>query len=330
MRLVRSGGATGLILDRPAPGTSPAVLEIGASVPALRQRNGAAAAVLQEYLAADAASWVPAIRAWDLVGDALEALACFAAEADAPLPLTALAQARLDPPLPDPGARIHALGGNFASHVSGAAGATDLAAGLGHGPADGVPPWGYYVIPGTVIGPDHMVTPPPGTRTLDYEAEVCVVLGEPGYRPGQLDFPVWGYTAWNDLSIRDAAFGWSKTDHGPLTWSLTKNFRTGNACGPCLVVTDGTPGDLRITCRVNGELRQDDTTAGMICSFRETAEHIASYLPMDAGDMILSGTPAGTAMERRPSGPFLRDGDVVEVEVSGTGVLRNRISWASG
>jgi 2-keto-4-pentenoate hydratase/2-oxohepta-3-ene-1,7-dioic acid hydratase in catechol pathway len=82
---------------------------------------------------------------------------------------------------------------------------------------------------------------------------------------------------------------------------------------------------LRIRCRVNGEVRQDATTADMTYAFGAIAAHISSYSPRGAGDLIISGTPAGTAMESGADGPFLRDGDVVEVEVDGAGVLRNRI-----
>jgi 2-keto-4-pentenoate hydratase/2-oxohepta-3-ene-1,7-dioic acid hydratase in catechol pathway len=137
---------------------------------------------------------------------------------------------------------------------------------------------------------------------------------------------IWGYTAWNDFSIRDAAFKLSKVDHGPLTWSLQKNFDTANACGPCLVVDEGaTVGDLRIQLRVNGEQRQDGTTADMRYSFGAIASHLSEYLSLRPGDMILSGTPSGTAMEAGPEGVFLADGDEVEVEVDGVGVLRNRV-----
>lgn len=80
---------------------------------------------------------------------------------------------------------------------------------------------------------------------------MAVVFG-PGEHPvGSDRITIWGYTAWSDFSIRDTVLGLSKTDHGPLTWSLTKNFRTGNSCGPYLVVDEGPPVDnLRITLTV--------------------------------------------------------------------------------
>jgi 2-keto-4-pentenoate hydratase/2-oxohepta-3-ene-1,7-dioic acid hydratase in catechol pathway len=253
---------------------------------------------------APGASWVPLISS----GGVPEA------RAGDGVPLSSVA---LEPPLPDAAARIFAMGGNFPMHT--AATVSKLSIKISDSVvSDDAPPWGFYVIPGTIVGPEHEVTPPHGTQKLDYEAEVGVVLDGAG--------GIWGWTAWNDFSIRDAAFGLSKVDHGPLTWSLQKNFATGNACGPVMVVGEPIPAEgLRIVCRVNGSVRQDGRTAEMKHSFDEIAAHIGSYLPLGAGDMILSGTPAGTGMEGGPDGPFLAAGDVCEVEVTGTGVLRNRI-----
>lgn len=224
-----------------------------------------------------------------------------------------LAEVALEAPLADPCARIFAMGGNFPMHVTEMTQRMQLPPSLTDPDA---PPWGYYVIPGTIVGTGATVGPPPGTRFFDYEAEAAVVLGPDGAS-------AWGYTAFSDFSIRDPAFKLSLTDHGPLTWSLQKNFATGNACGPYLVVSDDVA-DLRITLRVNGETRQDDTTAAMRFGLQAITDHIREYLPLGAGDMIVLGTPGGTAMEYGPdSDRWLRDGDVVEVEAGEAGVLRN-------
>lgn len=220
-----------------------------------------------------------------------------------------LADVTLEPPLPSAAPRIFAMGGNFPMHVADTERKLDVT----------VPdwPWGFYVIPGTIVGDGATVTPPRGTQKLDYEAEVAVVLDDDG--------GVWGWTGWNDFSMRDPAFGLAEVDRGPLTWSLQKNFATANACGPWLVV-DALPADgLRIVCRVNGEVRQDGNTRDMKHDFAAIVDHIGAYLPLAAGDMIVSGTPAGTAMEGGPDGAFLNDGDVVEVEVDGAGTLTNRV-----
>ena len=188
-----------------------------------------------------------------------------------------------------------------------------------------MPPWGFYVIPGTTVGPGDDVSPPAGTQHFDYEGEVGVVLS--GEKPGpDGEVAIWGYTAWNDFSIRDAAFGKSKVDHGPLTWSLQKNFDSANAAGPWMVVDAATDyASMPITCSVNGELRQQGNTRDMKHTYGQIASHIAEYLSLRPGDMILSGTPAGTAMEGGPEGRFLADGDVCEVEAGDAGVLRNRV-----
>ncbi|WP_416981190.1 fumarylacetoacetate hydrolase family protein [Streptomyces sp. T028] len=325
MRLVRvRDEGTGLLVGPPG---EEIVVDIARGLAELRRGEPALVAALEPYFTTADGSWLPLIARWREVRGFLRALAEIAADGQA---LTAasrrLDDVRLDPPLPDPGVRIFALGGNFPAHGSGMAAVMDVAESVRQGAAGGNPPWGFYVIPGTVVGQDAVVTPPSGTRKLDYEAEVAVVLGAGAHEPGSDVIDVWGYTAWNDFSIRDEALGLTKIDHGPLTWSLTKNFRTGHSSGPCMVVDEPIPAaGLGIICKVNGELRQDGTTAQMQYTFGATAAHISRYAPLAGGDMILSGTPAGTAMEGGVDGPFLKDGDHVEVGVEGVGLLRNRV-----
>lgn len=257
------------------------------------------------------ASWLPLISEWDEAREQLRELERREG--------TPVAEVSLEAPLPDPSARIFAMGGNFPMHTAATIDKLEIEVSdsVTSGSKNDTPPWGFYVIPGTIVGPGAAVSPPRGTQKLDYEAEVGVVLSGDGAA-------IWGYTAWNDFSIRDPAFGLSKVDHGPLTWSLQKNFASANACGPCMVVDEPVTG-LRITCRVNGELRQDGTTTDMKYGFDEIAAHIEEYLPLGPGDMILSGTPAGTGMEGGPGGPFLADGDVCEVEAGASGTLRNTV-----
>jgi 2-keto-4-pentenoate hydratase/2-oxohepta-3-ene-1,7-dioic acid hydratase in catechol pathway len=325
IRLVRFGAdATGLLLGE---GDDAVVLEVSASLGALPP---AQAEALAPYVA-PGASWAGLIRDWAAHRPAIERLIeCAEAGRNERLKLTPIDRVRLGPPLPEPAARVFAMGGNFPMHLAGAVAELDLPDSVKHGTKADTPPWGFFVIPHTTVGPEAEIAPPPATRHFDYEAEVGAVLtGEPVGADGRV--PVFGYTAWNDFSIRDPAFKLTKVDHGPLTWSLQKNFATGNACGPCLVVDEGRTIDaLRIVCRVNGEVRQDGTTADMNFSFGEIAAHISEYLPLRPGDMILSGTPSGTAMEGGPEGRFLQDGDVTEVEVDGVGILRNRVRLAGG
>jgi 2-keto-4-pentenoate hydratase/2-oxohepta-3-ene-1,7-dioic acid hydratase in catechol pathway len=280
------------------------------------------APALGEGVADSRGSWVPLIARWDDHRGALEELA-----ADPDATALPLASTTLEPPLPATDARIFALGGNFPAHVAGAVSAFEVAESVKSGREPGKPPWGFAVLPGTIVGSDADIHPPRHAQKLDYEGEVAVVFG--GDVAGAGDAPIWGYTAWNDFSIRDAALGLSMEDHGPLSWAMTKNFHTGHACGPCMVVGNGADvNHLRILCRVNGVVRQDDTTASMTFSFAEVAAHLSTFLPLGAGDMVLSGSPAGTAVEQGLDGPFLREGDAVEVEVDGVGVLRNRVGAA--
>jgi 2-keto-4-pentenoate hydratase/2-oxohepta-3-ene-1,7-dioic acid hydratase in catechol pathway len=317
IRLVRFGeDATGLLVGEGE------VLDLTASLGALAPHEAEA---LAPHVA-PGAGWAGLIASWGARRPALEDLQARAASGDhAGLTLRAVADVELRPPLPEPAARIFAMGGNFPMHLAGAVAKLDLPDSVRQGTKADTPPWGFYVIPHTTVGTEVDIVPPPATQKFDYEAEVGVVLtGEPVGDDGRV--PIFGYTAWNDFSIRDPAFKLTKVDHGPLTWSLQKNFDTANACGPCLVVDGGTTVEaVRIVCRVNGETRQDGTTADMNYGFGEIAAHISEYLTLRPGDMILSGTPSGTAMEGGPEGRFLQDGDVTEVEVDGVGVLRNRV-----
>ena len=308
MRLVRfDGGRTGVLA-----GASESLIVLDA------------AAALPDLLPHPGCSWTGMIESWATAGPALEALEASSAGGK---PLAAVS---LEPPLPSPSVRCFAMGGNFPMHTAQTVEKLEMEVSDSITKAKNeVPPWGFYVIPGTIVGQDSICTPPAFTQKLDYEGEVGVVRAVGG-APGT--FPIWGYMAWNDFSIRDAAFGLSKVDHGPLTWSLQKNFVSGNACGPWVVVDEGVPvGGLRIRLWVNGSKRQDDVTTSMKYDFDEIAAHISSYVPLGAGDMILSGTPGGTGMEGGPAGPFLSDGDVVEVQVTGdgaaadSGVLRSTI-----
>ena len=140
----------------------------------------------------------------------------------------------------------------------------------------------------------------------------------------------WGVTAFNDLSIRDPHFGLGvAVDHGPMTWSLQKNFDTSNACGPWVVVDEGLDAAaLGFAMRINGELRQSGNTSEMVYSFDDVVDHISAYVSMRSGDVIVSGTCAGTALEQGVGGPYLQDGDELVVEVEGVGALRNRVVMA--
>ncbi|MEZ0366062.1 fumarylacetoacetate hydrolase family protein [Mycobacterium sp. pUA109] len=329
MRLVRiTGAGTGLILE---VGHQLHVIDIVATEPALRSEAPETARGIHALFQDPGQSWLPMISNWADARETLRKLAAIAMDDirqdRTRLPIHTYEELPLDPPIPDPGSRIFAMGGNFPAHTSTMGTQMDLPDSVLNGDAGNTPPWGFYVIPGTIVGTEATITPPAGTRYLDYEAEVAVVLGAGNHQPGRTAACIWGYTAWNDFSIRDTALGVSQTDHGPLTWSLTKNFRTGNSCGPWMVVDHPAVDNLSISCSVNQEVRQRGNTSQMKYSFGRIAAHVSTYIPIGSGDMILSGTPGGTAVESGPGGPFLRNGDHVTVSVDGIDVLTNRICF---
>jgi 2-keto-4-pentenoate hydratase/2-oxohepta-3-ene-1,7-dioic acid hydratase in catechol pathway len=268
------------------------------------------------------------IAAWQDVREPLAHMAEQGAAGRNGITLRRLDEVRLLPPLPSPQARIFALGANFADHAANAKSVL-----LGRKvtqeevlaePGQGLPPWGFIVLPQTVVGSGATLIPPRGATMVDYEAEVAVVLRSGGRHLSPDDLDVWGFTAFNDFSLRDHYFGrGTAVDRGILVWGLSKNFETANACGPWMVVDEPYDvGKLQMCCRVNGQVRQDSSTAEMVYSFGATAEHISDYVELASGDMLTSGTPAGTAIESGVDGPYLNAGDEVEVEVEGVGVLR--------
>jgi 2-keto-4-pentenoate hydratase/2-oxohepta-3-ene-1,7-dioic acid hydratase in catechol pathway len=279
----------------------------------------------------NAKDWTALIEEWDLARGALARLIELAASGADGVVVRPMSEVALLPPLPSPRPRVFAIGANFADH--GAAAKTKL---LGRTVteeeitsehAEGLPPWGFLVVPGTVIGPGAEVAPPRGVTMLDYEAEVAVVLRTGGSEIDAGEVDVWGYTGWNDLSVRDHFFGLGTAiDRGVLIWALAKNFQGGNACGVWLCVDE--PFDfarVRMQTRVNGEKRQDSTAEKMIWSFGETAAHISDYLELLPGDMITSGTPAGAVIEQGREGCYLRAGDEIEIEIEGAGILRTTV-----
>jgi 2-keto-4-pentenoate hydratase/2-oxohepta-3-ene-1,7-dioic acid hydratase in catechol pathway len=315
MKLARfDDGRTGLVLGA---GAAKRILDIRASLAAFSTHDEDAATLLFPPFADGGVSWLPLIQGWERIGSALRVLADWGADGSRGT-LLALDDVRLR--------RIFGLGANFTFHTAAAFETIGADAAYVDRIRD-LPPVGFFVIPGTVIGHDDDFTPPSGAATIDYEGEVAVVFATGGREVSASDLRIWGVTAFNDLSIRDPHLtrGLADLDHGPLSWALQKNWDGSNACGPWLVVDeDLVPGALRILSRVNGDVRQQGSTAEMVRTFGEGAEYLSTFISLEPGDMLLSGTPAGTAIEAGVDAYFLQPGDVVEVEVEGVGVLRNR------
>lgn len=176
--------------------------------------------------------------------------------------------------------------------------------------------------PTSVTGPnDPIPWDPSVTAQLDYEAELGVVIGIPGKdipRARALDH-VFGYTIINDVSARDL----QKTH---LQWFKGKSLDGFCPVGPVVVTADefGDPQAKQISLRVNGVEKQHSTTANMIFPVDAIIESLSRGLTIEAGDLIATGTPEGVGLARTPQ-EFLADGDLVETEVEGIGVMRNRV-----
>ena len=169
--------------------------------------------------------------------------------------------------------------------------------------------------------PGEPLVRPRESTQLDYEGEVVVVIGQGGRRipPERALTHIFGYSCANEGSVRD----WLR--HSKFNVTQGKNFDRSGSIGPCIVTADEigvTP--LRVTTRVNGDLRQDDTTDRMIFPIPYLISYLSTFCSLEAGDIILTGTPSGAGARLDPP-RFLVPGDIVEVEVSQVGVLRNEV-----
>ncbi len=165
--------------------------------------------------------------------------------------------------------------------------------------------------PSTVIGPDDAIILPPQSKQVDHEGELAVVIGRQGRwidAGSALDY-VLGYTCANDVTARDL-------QQRDGQWTRGKGFDTFCPLGPW-IETELDPSDTLLRCRVNGEMRQMGSTREMVFTVAQLIAFISSVMTLEPGDVILTGTPAGI-------GP-LRNGDSVEVDIEGIGVLRNTV-----
>jgi 2-keto-4-pentenoate hydratase/2-oxohepta-3-ene-1,7-dioic acid hydratase in catechol pathway len=173
----------------------------------------------------------------------------------------------------------------------------------------------------SVIGPGAPIVIPPETREPDYEAELGVVIGRTASRVPEADALsfVAGYTCMNDVSARDLQFQSSQ-------WMLGKAIDTFLPCGPWLVTADEIPDPqaLAIRLTLNGEVMQSSSTAQMVFGVAELVAFVSRTTTLDPGDLIATGTPPGVGFARKPP-VWLKDGDVVSVEVEAIGALTNPV-----
>jgi 2-keto-4-pentenoate hydratase/2-oxohepta-3-ene-1,7-dioic acid hydratase in catechol pathway len=228
--------------------------------------------------------------------------------AEPALPRIDITGQRIGAPVARPSALL-CIGQNYAAH----------AAESGSEPPE--QPILFYKSPNTIVGPYDDVLIPRGSKKTDWEVELAVVIGR---RASYLDSPadaaahIAGYAVSNDVSER--AF---QLEESGGQWSKGKSCATFNPLGPVLVTADevGDPQQLRLRSYVNGEPRQDSSTADMIFSVAHLVHHLSQYLVLEPGDVINTGTPQGVALSGRF--PYLGPDDVMEVEISGLGRQRS-------
>ena len=177
--------------------------------------------------------------------------------------------------------------------------------------------------PGSFVGHGQPMVRPRVSEQLDYEGEIALIIGREGrhVQPEDALSYIAGLTLCNEGTVRD----WLR--HGKYNVTQGKNFDASGSLGPWMVTADAvdwnTP--MRLTTRVNGEVRQDDTTASMIFSFADIIVYLTTFTTLKPGDVIATGTPTGAGARFDPP-VWLVPGDVVEIEAPGIGVLANTVA----
>ncbi|MDR3516636.1 MAG: fumarylacetoacetate hydrolase family protein [Azospirillaceae bacterium] len=220
----------------------------------------------------------------------------------------ALSDIEFLPVIPNP-PKIICIGVNYETHRSE----------IGRDPSK--MPMVFARFPATQVGHLQPMTLPPETPTFDYEGEIAVIIGKAGRRISQEN--CWeyiaGYAPYNDGSIRD----WQRHT---AQWTPGKNWYQTGAFGPWMT-TRGEISDnqtLHLMTRLNGVELQNADSSQMIFSIPFLIQYCSTFIPLEPGDVIVTGTPGGVGVRREPK-LFMKDGDVVEVEITEVGVLRNPI-----
>ena len=177
--------------------------------------------------------------------------------------------------------------------------------------------------PSSVIGPGSPIVLPHQAKEVDWEAELGVVIGERAQRvpPAEALDHVAGYCCANEVSARDIQFADGQ-------WTRGKSFDTFCPIGPLVPAADvPDPQALGIRCLLNGEVVQSSSTAQMVFTVAEVIAFISDGITLEPGDLILTGTPPGVGLGRKPP-LYLKDGDEVTVEIDGIGSLTNPVQAA--
>jgi 2-keto-4-pentenoate hydratase/2-oxohepta-3-ene-1,7-dioic acid hydratase in catechol pathway len=222
-----------------------------------------------------------------------------------------LAKVEYLPTIPDPG-KIICIGINYGDRNAEYRDASDAPR----------YPSVFMRTPESLVGHGQPIKRPPESEQLDYEGEIVLVIGREGRRvPESAAWEhVAGLALMNEGSVRD----WLR--HAKFNVTQGKNFAQSGSLGPWLVTRDviADPANLRLNTRVNGELRQDDTTANLLFPFAYLISYLSTFMPLRPGDLIATGTPTGAGARFDPP-KYVRAGDIVEVSVPEIGTLRNRV-----
>ncbi|MDP9381392.1 MAG: fumarylacetoacetate hydrolase family protein [Chloroflexota bacterium] len=230
-----------------------------------------------------------------------------------------LAEVRLLAPIPRPPRNVMCVGWNYAEHFEEGQGRR------GPGGSDEMPeyPTFFTKLPTSIIGPGEGVQFDARISTkLDWEVELAVIIGRSGrdIQPEQAMEHVFGYTIANDVSVRDV-----QRRHGNQ-WFRGKSMDTHCPLGPWIVTADelSDPQQLHLSCRVNGELKQDASTEYMVFQIPRLIQELSLGTTLQPGDVVLTGTPSGVGFARTPP-EYLKPGDVMELEIEGIGKLANPV-----
>jgi 2-keto-4-pentenoate hydratase/2-oxohepta-3-ene-1,7-dioic acid hydratase in catechol pathway len=238
-----------------------------------------------------------------------------------------LAKTKLLAPVPSP-PTIFCAGANYADHAAAMARKQGMPE-----PADpheqGLKPWFFIKAARTLADPGATIKVSHYAKELDWEIELAAVIGRPAKdvpKEKALNY-VAGYVVANDFSARDRGRrpGIEPTSFFKMDWSKHKSFDGSCPIGPWITPASdiADPQKLNLKLWVNGELKQDSNTAKMLFTLAEQIEQLAINMTLHPGDLILTGTPAGTGAE---SGEFLKAGDVVKVWIEGIGEFSNKIA----
>lgn len=174
-----------------------------------------------------------------------------------------------------------------------------------------------------LTGMNSNIECPDFVSQLDYEVELALIIGRncKNIGPDEAKDAIFGYMVFNDVSARDIQFKDKQFTRG-------KGFDTFAPCGPWITTRDeiSDPQNLKLTTKINGQIRQNSSTEKMFIKIPEIISKISHVMTLQKGDIISTGTPAGV-MLNKPNAVFLKDGDLVEMEIENLGILRNTIKY---